>query len=238
MFVRDKRIVIIGGSSGIGLATAKMAVELGANVVIASRDENKLDHAREEIGGDIEVVQLDVTDESEVQAFFDQIGEFDHLTVTAAEISAGQFLLLDTEVAKADFDSKFWGQYMAAKYGAPKIQKGGSIVLFSGVYAHRPMAGVAPISAVNGAIEALCRALAVELSPIRVNVVTPGLIDTPVYDYMLPSMKEGMFRQAEKTLPAKRVGQPEDIAQAVLFLMSDPFVTGTNLFVDGGLTLK
>jgi NAD(P)-dependent dehydrogenase (short-subunit alcohol dehydrogenase family) len=220
------------------MATAKMAVEQGAEAVIASRSQAKLDRARAEIGGGVEAIRLDVTYENAVRDFFGRLGEFDHLTTPGSEVSSGPFLSLSTETARSGFDSKFWGQYSAAKYGAPKIREGGSIVLFSGIYAHRPPIGVAPISAVNGAVEALCRALAVELSPIRVNVVTPGLIDTPAYDRMPQEMKAEVFRQAEEMLPAKRVGQPEDIAQAVLFLMTDPFATGTNLVVDGGLLLK
>ena len=238
MHFTGKRIVVIGGTSGIGLATAKMASEHGAEVVIASRDSAKLERAKVEIGGKVEGHQLNVTDESQVKAFFDKVGQFDHLTTPGSSVSGGPFLTTDTAVAKADFDSKFWGQYYAAKYGSPKIRPGGSIIFFSGIYGTRPPAGVSAIAALNGATEALCRALTVELAPLRVNVVVPGLVDTPAYSHMPQQQREAMFKQVAEALPARRIGQPEDIAQAVLYLMADAFAAGTILVIDGGLTMR
>lgn len=236
--MQGKRIVIIGGSSGMGLATARMAAEEGASVVIASRHQEKLDAARAEIGGEVQAMKLDVTDKAAVKEFFEQVGEFDHLTTPASEARLGLFLTLSTGDARATFDTKFWGQYNAARYGAPKIREGGSIVMFAGVYSQRPPAGAAPMAAINGAIEALGRALAVELSPIRVNVVSPGLIDTPVWDRLGQKQKSEMFEEAARTLPARRAGKPEYIARTVLYLMSNPFATGSTLYVDGGYTLR
>jgi NAD(P)-dependent dehydrogenase (short-subunit alcohol dehydrogenase family) len=238
MSLEGKRIVIIGGSSGIGLATAKMAVKYGAEVVIASRSLDKLEAAKAAIGGKTEAYPLDITSEEQVGDLFEKVGDFDYLTTPGSSISGGPFLTTDTSQARADFDSKFWGQYYAAKYAAPKIRSGGSIVLFSGIYSTRPPAGTSSIAAVNGAIESLCRGLAVELSPLRVNVIVPGLVDTPIFDYMPSEQREGMFKQVAEALPAKRTGQPEDIAQAVLLLMTNPFADGTILFVDGGATLR
>ncbi len=238
MLFARKRIVIIGGSSGMGLATAKAATAAGAQVVIASRSRNKLEKARGAIGGDTQAMTLDVRDEAAIQAFFDEVGEFDHLTTPGNVAAGGPFLTRDTAAVRADFDSKFWGQYLAAKYGAPRMRPDGSIVLFSGIYSQRPSPGVSGIAAINSAIEGLARALAVELAPIRVNAVSPGLVDTPIFDDMPKAAKDEMFQRFAATAPVKRVARPEEIAQAVLHLMANPFTTGTTLFVDGGYTLR
>jgi NAD(P)-dependent dehydrogenase (short-subunit alcohol dehydrogenase family) len=238
MLFAHKRIIIIGGSSGMGLVTAIAATAAGAQVVIASRSRDKLEKARRTIGGDTEVMPLDVMDEAAVQAFFHRVGEFDHLTTPGNVASGGPFLTRDTAAVRADFDSKFWGQYLAAKYGAPSIRPGGSIVLFSGIYSQRPSAGVSGVAAINSAIEGLTRALAVELAPIRVNAVSPGLVDTPIFDGMPKEAKDEMFQRFAAIAPVKRVGRPEEVAQAVLHLMANSFTTGTTLFVDGGYLLR
>ena len=233
-----KRLVVIGGSSGMGLATAKAATAAGAQVVIASRSKEKLEQARREIGGDTEVMPLDVRDEAAIQAFFDQVGEFDHLTTPGNEAAGGPFLTRETAEVRADFDSKFWGQYLAAKYGAPFIRPGGSIVFFSGIYSQRPSVGVSGVAAINSAIEGLARGLAVELAPIRVNAVSPGLIDTPIFAGMPKEVRNEMFQRFAAAAPLKRVGRPEEIAQTVLYLMSNTLCTGSTLYVDSGYTLR
>jgi NAD(P)-dependent dehydrogenase (short-subunit alcohol dehydrogenase family) len=238
MLFAHKRLVIIGGSSGMGLATAIAATAAGARVVIASRSREKLEKARAEIGGDTEALHLDIRDEAAIQAFFDQVGEFDHLTTPGSEAAGGPFLTRDSAAVRTDFDSKFWGQYLAAKYGAPLIRPGGSIVFFSGIFSQRPSAGVSGVAAINSAIEGLARALAVELAPIRVNAVSPGLVDTPIFDHMPKEAREEMFQRFAAAAPVRRVGRPEEIAQAVLHLMANPFTTGTTLFVDGGYLLR
>ena len=238
MLFAHKRVVIIGGSSGMGLATAKAATAAGAQVIIASRSRDKLEKACGDIGGDTEALTLDVQDEAAVQAFFDRVGEFDHLTTPGNQAAGGPFLTRDTATVRADFDSKFWGQYLAAKHGAPLIRPGGSIVFFSGIYSQRPSAGVSGVAAINSAIEGLARALAVELAPIRVNAVSPGLVDTPIFDDMPKEARDEMFQRFAAAAPLKRVGRPEEIAQAVLHLMANPFTTGSTLFVDGGYTLR
>lgn len=238
MLFAHKRIIIIGGSSGMGLATAIAATAAGAQVVIASRSRDKLEKARRVIGGDTEVMPLDVMDEAAVQAFFHQVGEFDHLTTPGNVAAGGPFLTRDTAAVRADFDSKFWGQYLAAKHGAPFIRPGGSIVLFSGIYSQRPSAGVSGVAAINSAIEGLARGLAVELAPIRVNAVSPGLVDTPIFNAMPKEAKEEMFQRFAAVAPLNRVGRPEEIAQTVLYLMANTLTTGSILYVDGGYTLR
>jgi NAD(P)-dependent dehydrogenase (short-subunit alcohol dehydrogenase family) len=233
-----KRVVFIGGSSGMGLAAAQLALKFGAQVVIAGRSREKLEPAKKEIGDQVEALSLDATDEAAVKAFFQQVGAFDHLVTTINSGERKAFLKLDMAVAKAHFDGKFWGQWLAAKYGAPQIKAGGSITFFSGIWSHRPPAEVAVVAAMNSGIEDLTRALAVELAPLRVNAVAPGLIDTPLYASMPVEVREGMFAAYGAATPAKRVGRPEEVAQTVVYLMANAFTTGTTIFVDGGYTLR
>ena len=233
-----KRAVFIGGSSGMGLAAAQLALKVGAQVVIAGRSREKLEQAKKEMGGRAEALSLDATDEAAVKAFFQQVGTFDHLVTTITSGERKAFLKLDMAVAKAHFDGKFWGQWLAAKYGAPQIKAGGSITFFSGIWSHRPPAEVAVLAAMNSGIEGLTRALAVELAPLRVNAVAPGIIDTPLYASMPVEVREGMFAAYGAAAPAKRVGRPEEVAQTVVYLMANAFTTGTTIFVDGGYTLR
>ena len=238
MRFQGQKIVVIGGSSGMGLATSKMAAAEGAVVYIGGRSEERLRQARAQIKGNVELSTVNVVDEDSVKAFFDKIGEFDHLTTPGSEAIIGKFLELDISEAKKAFDSKFWGQYRAAKYGAPKIREGGSITFFAGIWSQRPIFGSAPVAAINSAIEGLGRALAVELAPIRVNTVSPGIVDTPMYSGMDPGKRKAMFQGIAASIPGKRVGRPEDIAQTVLYLMANGYTTGSTLYVDGGATLR
>ncbi|AJE02563.1 SDR family oxidoreductase [Geobacter pickeringii] len=237
MSLGEKKVVVIGGSSGMGLAVAKMAANEGADVVIAGRSVEKLRRAADEIRQPVETRPLDVTQEREVKEFFAETGELDHLVVTAATGVTGGFLELDTASFRQVFDSKFWGQYFAARYGAQRIREGGSLTLFSGVAAAKPMAGLSAYAAVNGAVEALCRSLAVELAPLRVNAVSPGIVDTPAYAGMNPSERKKMFDSLAARLPARRVGRPEDVAAAVVALMKNGYATGSVVCVDGGYRL-
>ncbi len=230
-----KRIVIIGGSSGMGLATAAAAAETGAAVIIASRSASRLEEARKALPGPVAVLPLDVTDAAAVEAAFRQLGPIDHLVVAGSATSAGAFGTHPLRDAHATFDSKFWGAYCAVR--SAQFNTGGSVVLFSGIFSRRPAAGYSTMAAVNGAIESLGRALAVELAPLRVNVVSPGLTDTPAYAGMPAAQREGMFAAVAAHLPARRIGRPADAAEAVLYLLGNGYVTGTVLDVDGGALL-
>lgn len=228
--MKGKRIVLIGGSAGIGLATAKMAQAQGATLVIAGRSQEKLDHAAKELGK-VETHQVDIADEGAIQRFFAKVGNFDYLVVTGGMSSSGDCLTLDTKVAKASFDNKYWGQYFAVKYGAPHMSKSGAIVLFAGVFGKRPSPHTAVMSSINGAIESLARALAQELYPIRINVVSPGPIDTErLADLKAPADTRGLVIQ--------RLGKPEEVAQAVLYLLTNGYTTGSTLTPDGGYLVK
>jgi len=234
MSLKDKKVVIIGGSSGMGLASAKAAAAAGAYVLIAGRSQEKLRKALDEIEGEADAHTLDVTREGEVRDFFTRLGAFDHLVTTAATGAVGSFLALETAAARSVFESKFWGQYFAARYGATGIRQGGSITMFAGIASERPLPGLVAYAAVNGAVEGLCRTLAVELAPLRVNVISPGIVMTPAYAEMPGSAREAMFEAMAANLPVRRVGRPEDVAMTVLYLMQNGYTTGTVIHVDGG----
>jgi NAD(P)-dependent dehydrogenase (short-subunit alcohol dehydrogenase family) len=237
MPLKEKKAVVIGGSSGIGLAIARALVNSRAQVVIASRSSNKLDEAQRTLGVNTAAYQLDVTQEEKVQQFFEDIGFFDHLVCTAVIGTNAPFLEMDTADARTVFKTKFWGQYYAARYGAPMIRPGGSITLFSGIASQKPVEGLTAIAAANGAIEALCRSLAVELGPIRVNTVLPAVIDTPQYDRMPDEKRKKYLEHYGAKLPVKRPGNPDDVAATVLYLILNAHTTGTLAEVNGGYRL-
>ncbi|QSF44955.1 SDR family oxidoreductase [Paenibacillus tianjinensis] len=231
-----QKVIIIGGSSGIGLETAKRAASQGAELIIASRSGKKLEQAKAAIGDNAKVstYTLDVTDEEQVQSFFADTGAFDHLVVSAAETGGGAFLTTPTGAARGLFENKFWGQYYAAKYGAPKLNPQGSITLFSGIVAFKTMTGSSVLGAVNAAVANLGQTLALELAPLRVNVVSPGIIDTPSRAGMPEAARSAFYSTTAARLPVQRIGTAEDVAEAVLYLIHNGFVTGTVLHVDGG----
>jgi NAD(P)-dependent dehydrogenase (short-subunit alcohol dehydrogenase family) len=225
--------IIIGGSSGMGFGCAKHLYAQGHNVLIASRSEEKLESAKNDIGA-INTKKIDILDEQSISSFFSEIDSFDHLIISAADFISGPFLSLKTQDARHFFESKFWGSYLAVKYGAQKIAKQGTITLFSGLVASKPVKSLSTTAAINGAIESLTRSLALELAPIRVNAIAPGTVETPVWNTISEGPRQDYFKQKAKTLPVGRIGQPDDIAKAALYLIECGFVTGTILHVDGG----
>ena len=235
MTIQGQSLVIIGGSSGMGLAIAKKAVEADANVTIAARSRAKLDEARQAIAGDVTTHTVDVSEEQSVKTLFSKIGPFDHLVVPGSSVRSGPLRELSLADARASMDSKFWGQYLAARYA--QIRSRGSITLFSGILSRRPSAGLASLASINAAVEALGRALAVELAPIRVNVISPGITDTPAYAGLPDDLRTEMLAAAAKHTLVGRVGHPEDIASLALELMCNSFMTGIVVDVDGGALL-
>jgi NAD(P)-dependent dehydrogenase (short-subunit alcohol dehydrogenase family) len=234
----NKRVVIIGGSSGIGLAVAEEAASQGADVVIVSSKAERVQEAIQSIGGNVRGEAVDVFDEKSVESFFPNIGAFDHLVFTAGD-SLQLHELADTDLKQARhaFELRYWAALAAVKYGSPHIRKGGSIVLTTGVAGRRPHKGWAVAASVCGTIEALTRALAVELAPIRVNAVSPGVVRTNLWQNMSADEREQLFESVGKRLPVGRVGEAHDIAQAYLFLMQEGFSTGQTVVVDGGTVL-
>jgi NAD(P)-dependent dehydrogenase (short-subunit alcohol dehydrogenase family) len=226
------RVLVVGGSSGIGLATAAAASDAGAAVTIVSRSQTKLESAVNALGKAARAVALDTGDVAAVERFFAGEAPWDHIVVSAAQTPSGPVRSLGLADAKIAMESKFWGAYHVAR--AAKIREGGSLTFISGFLSVRPSANSVLQGAINAALEALARGLALELAPVRVNAVSPGVIATPLWSGIPNDKREAMFASVAQRLPARRVGQPEDIANAVMFLVTTPFATGSTVRVDGG----
>ena len=233
MSLFNKMVVILGGSSGMGLATAKAAKADGARVVIAGRSRERLQAARAVLGDGVRTVALDVGDEMGTRALFSELGPVDHVFITAGAVLFDPKLAPDAASVRPALDTRFWGAFNAAKSAAATMSTGGSITFTSGTAAMRPIRGASVAGASCGAVEAFARSLAVDLAPIRVNTIQPGLIDTPFLD-TLGERRSAIIAEYSRRLPVGRVGRTEDVADAVLFLMKNGFVTGITLTVDGG----
>ena len=238
MGLEGKRVVVLGGSSGIGLAAARVAAAKGASVVIASSRKSSVDKALRALPAGSEGHVLDLADEPSLKALFAELGDFDHLLFTAGEtLQLGPLPATEIAAARGFFNLRFWGAYMAAKYGSGSIRPGGSIVFTSGTAGARPRSGWSLGASVCAAMEGLTRALAVELAPIRVNIVAPGIVKSPLWANVPDGPRENMYRQAAERLPVGHVGEPDEVAQAYLYLMQQTYITGQTLIVDGGGTL-
>jgi len=232
----QNRFLIFGGSSGIGLGVAQAALATGASVVLVGRSHEKLQSAAQLLASAdrVATIAADLTVEADVARVFETVGDVDHVVTTAVDAAYQPISQLEIPAARRAIDSKLVGALLLARYGAPHVRPGGSLIFTSGIAARRPSPGGAVIAAVNGALESLARALALELAPMRVNVVSPGWVDTPVWDSIAGDRKKTLQAQMAQRLPVKRIGRVEDIAEAVLFLVRNTFTTGTVLSVDGG----
>lgn len=237
MSLLGQKVLVVGGSSGIGLATSRMLAEAGAVVQIAGRSQERINAALAEIGGKATGVSVDFTSDEQVAEVLSTYndGSIDHLVISASEAVHGPFADTAIEDIERMFRSKFFGPYRVVKHAIPKLAIGSSVTLFSGALSRRPSASAAGLAAVNGAVESLSRALAHELGPeIRVNCISPGMTRTPAYSGMPEETRESMFASAAQSLPLKRIGTPENIARAVVMLIENDFITGTTIDVDGG----
>jgi NAD(P)-dependent dehydrogenase (short-subunit alcohol dehydrogenase family) len=238
MTLTDQRVVVIGGSSGMGLATAQAAARDGAAVTVVSSRPERVDAAIAELPAGSDGAALDVRDEDAVTRLFEQMGELDHLVFTAGDSFTPRPLTeMSPAEAHAVLEVRFWGAVGVIRSAAPRIRTGGSIALTTGTVGQRPVPGAALAAAGAGAAEGLVRGLAVELSPVRVNAVRAGAIRTPLWDGVPEAQREALFaRMSQRTLLGT-IGEPEQIARAHLYLMQNGYVTGTVLTVDGGLLL-
>ena len=228
-----QRVVVVGGTSGMGLATVRAALAQGAEVVAAGR--RPVGRREPAAGARQEVV--DITSEESVRELFRNVGELDHLLVTASPGSPGAFLEQDLASARTYMDGKFFGSWTCARFAAPRIRARGSITFVTGGAVVRPPAHGSMIAAAFAAIEALTRALAVELGPQRVNTIRPGYTDSEMWQFLSDGQRDDLRRRVADALPVRRMGTPEDVAHAAIFLMTNPQVTGTVLEVTGGETL-
>jgi NAD(P)-dependent dehydrogenase (short-subunit alcohol dehydrogenase family) len=236
--LENKRVVVLGGSSGIGFAVAELAAAQGAKIIIASSNAERVQKAIESVNGEVQGQAVDVSDERAVETFFAELGSFDHLVYSAGDsLHLHDLCATDLKQARRAFELRYWSALAAVKYGSPHIRQGGSVVLTTGVAGQRPHKGWVVAASVCGTIEALTRALAVELAPIRVNAVSPGVVRTNLWQNMNAAEREHLYESVGKSLPVGRVGEPRDIAQAYLFLMEEGFATGQTIVVDGGTVL-
>ncbi|MFF9639924.1 SDR family oxidoreductase [Kitasatospora aureofaciens] len=233
-----QRTVVMGGSSGIGEATATAFAADGAEVVITGRDREKLDAAVARIGGSTSGVQLDATDPAALVAFFTATGTVDHLVVAVSGAAGGgAFAELDLADLAHGFDAKFWPQVRVLQAALPHLRKDGSVTLITAASARAAIPGTAGLAAINGALEAMVPPLAVELAPLRVNAVSPGVIDTPWWGRVPSEQRTALFDGLAATTPVGRVGRPEDVARAIHMFAANTFVTGVVLDCTGGANL-
>ena len=236
MRLSGQTVVVIGGGSGVGLATAGLAKEAGARVVIVGRSRDRLDEAVAALGGGVRGEQVDASDGEALDAFHARTGRFDHLVIAASGgLGGGPFPTLARDALAGGFDGKFWVQWRCAQAALPHLSPDGSVTFVTAASARAVSPGVSGLAAINGALGAMVLPLAHELAPLRVNAVSPGVIDTPWWDRQPEEMKRRVFDRITASVPARRVGRAEDVADAIVFLAGARYVTGVILDVDGGL---
>ena len=232
MSLQNQRVVILGGTSGIGLATARLAADQGATVIVASSNPESVKRALEALPDSASGEAVDLIDSAAVAAFFNGIEPFDHLVFTAGEaLTLLEIDSLDLDKARQAFELRYFAALGAVSAAASKIRPGGSVVLTTGAAGDRPGPGWSVAASICGAIDSAVRALALELAPIRVNAVKPGVVRTPLWRGGLD------YDETARHLPVQRVGEPEDIASAYVYLMNQPYSTGSIVSVDGGHVL-
>jgi NAD(P)-dependent dehydrogenase (short-subunit alcohol dehydrogenase family) len=233
--LQGKRVVLLGGTSGIGLATAQAASHESATVVVVSSRQARVDEAIAKLPPGTEGYAADLSSDAAIRDLFECVGAFDHLVYTAGDsLKVAPLDAITAEQARAAFEIRYFGALAAAKYGSRRIRPGGSITLTTGNAGPRPQKGWTVITSICTAMEGLTRALAVELAPIRVNAVMAGIVRTNLWSPMPDADRDALFDQVARALPVGRVGEPADIAQAYLYLMREGYSTGTVLLVDGG----
>jgi NAD(P)-dependent dehydrogenase (short-subunit alcohol dehydrogenase family) len=237
----NEHVLVVGGSSGIGFAVAAQFLADGAAVTIVGRSLERLAQASQKLSNatGLKAIAADAAHEDQVERLFASAGDLTHIVSTAADVSGAYALLPDLDIfnARRVIDSKLIAALLLAKHGAPRLSPSGSITLTSGIAAYRPAPRGSVVAAVNGALESLVSALAIELAPIRVNAISPGWVDTPIWESFAGERKAAVLDSMAKRLPVGRVGQPDDIAQAIVATARNGFISGTVVHVDGGQRL-
>ncbi|KUJ65246.1 short-chain dehydrogenase [Streptomyces albus subsp. albus] len=234
-----ERIVVIGGTSGIGLAVARQQLARGRDVVVTGRDAGRLAAALETLGEGATGRQVDAQDEAAMREFFGGLGTVDHVVIAATGASAaGPFRELATADLRKAVEGKLIAQTVAAQAALEVLTAAGSLTFVTAGSAGSSRPGTSGLAAVNAAVEAMVPVLAVELAPVRVNAVSPGIIATPWWDWMPAEARQQAFDAFARSAPAGRVGTAEDVAEAIGYLISAGFTTGVVLSVDGGSRLS
>lgn len=237
-----QRSLIIGGASGIGFAVARQLAIRGDTVILAGRNEEKLKAAQKRLqseGVRAVTTQLDISDENELAIFAENLGEVNHIVITAgSQAPGGAITTLDITSSRKAFDTKFWGSIAVARYLSQNLLPEGTLTFTTGFVARRTIAGTFVKATMNAALETAVKILAKELSPLRVNAVSPGLTDTEAYSSMPEEFRLQMLNNAAANLPAKRWGRAEDIAKGYMFVIENPFVTGAIIDIEGGALIS
>jgi len=234
----NQKVVVLGGSSGMGLATVQRLATAGARVIAVGRDEIKMKQAIAGLGEHVSGAAFDCGDRAALDNFFARIGGFDHLVLTlSGGEGAGPFAELDLAALRRGFEAKFWPQVNAAQASLPALRRDGSMTFLTAISARIANPGTSGLAAINGALESMIGTLARELAPMRVNAVSPGVVDTAWWNRIPADMKETIFRQQTETLPVGRVGQAQDVARLIVSLMENTFMTGSVIECDGGMHL-
>ncbi len=237
MSFAGKKVLVLGGTSGIGLAAAQQFHTAGASVVVISRDKDKVANAAASVGDNCTGETLDVLDMEAMRALFAAHAPFDIMVnaATGGERATGPFAKMDLEGFRGSF-RKLWGYTNSVQAALPHLADDGNMVLVSGAPARKAPPGYAAISTVGNAVEGFCRAVATEIAPKRLNVVSPGIIDTPMFA-VDGAARDDFLDKATANNLIKRAGTADEVASGILFVAGNPFVTGTTVDVDGGMLL-
>jgi NAD(P)-dependent dehydrogenase (short-subunit alcohol dehydrogenase family) len=238
--LQDQRVVIVGGTSGMGLGSARAAAEAGAEVIVVGRRPESSRKSSPAEDGHFKHATADITNEASVRALFEEIGHFDHLLITAAPASReflGDFAKQDLAKAQGYMNGKFFGSWLCARYATSKIRSNGSITFLTGCSVVHPHPGGTMVTATFAALEAFSRVLALEMGPLRVNTIRPGLIESEAWNFLEKPVRDKFFEQARAVMPARRIGSIQDIGHCAVFIMTNPYISGTTIEVSGGETL-
>lgn len=235
----DQTIIIVGGTSGIGLETARIAVNAGAKIWLTGRETEKAQQVQTSLGPSAHVRVFDASDAEAVGSFFSEVGSFDHLVLAlSGGKGAGAFASVSEQDIRDGFNAKFFLHWNLAQASLKTLCETGSITFISAASARMGNPGTAGLAAINGAIQALVKPLAAELKPLRVNAVSPGIIETPWWNRPGEEVRFDALKKMAESSPAGRAGHPQEVASAILFLMSNAFMTGIILDCDGGIRLR
>lgn len=232
----NRKVIVVGGSSGIGLATAQLLANSKALVTVTGRNEIKLKEVHETTG--LQTQAVDSGDRAALDAFFSKTGKLDHLVISVSGSKGmGNFASLPLTELRAGFEGKFWPQLNTLQAALPYFNENGSIVLITAISSVAQKPGTSGLAAINGALELMVPVLAQELKPLRINAVSPGVVDTPWWNFVPEEAKQETFKQFTAHIPAGRAAKATEIADAVVFVLGNNYMTGSVIHCDGGFSL-